>query len=832
MKKNMHLICNAHIDPVWLWEIGEGVAETLSTFRVAADFCEDYDGFIFCHNEAMLYEWVEENDPALFARIQKLVTEGKWHIMGGWYLQPDCNLPSGESFVRQILHGRYYFKEKFDSEPKTVINFDAFGHSRGLVAIMKKAGFDSCIFCRPEPDMLSLPAEDFNWVGFDGSKITCHRAYNSYESHRGEADEKIKGYVEKNRGKKVGMVLWGIGDHGGGPSRIDYEKISKLNETEEEYKFIHSTPEAYFEELRSVGEDIPDYDGILNPRYTGCYTTMANIKKLHRQLENELYMTEKMAAHASLAGVYKYPAEKIAAATKDLLMLEFHDILPGSAIAPVEKYSEALAGHGLTELNSIKINAFLALCRDKAKAEDGTIPVFVYNPHPYEIEEVVEVEYQLPDQNKNPALFALPVVYKDGKQIPSQCEHEYSNFNVDWRKRSVFRATLDAGTMTRFDIKIKLIPTPAEREALSSDTFTFKNDRMTVVINLATGLVDKYEVDGKDYFKAGALRPLVMKDDENCWAHKEKEFRNIIGEFTLMSEERGTAFSGIIDGHKAKSVRIIEDGPVRTIVEAVFEYGDSTMCRRYYLSKNSSEIKVCDKVYWNEKMKMLKISVPTTICGEYIGQAAYGSEKLLTNGEEMVSGKWNLVKDDKFAISVINSSTHGSDCLDGEMRITLLRAPGYSAGKSDFSVRKPYIMEQDRFSPFIDQGEHDFTFVFDAGTAEERLEKIEREANAFAEEPFALSFFPIGCTKDEENTIKPFASLSDGAVTLSAFKKAERGDDFVLRLFNPTNKARTTKLSMPALGLCEEFSLEPFEIATYRVNPETKQIRKTDLTEK
>ena len=155
MKKNLHLICNAHIDPVWLWEIGEGIAETLSTFRVAADFCEDYDGFVFCHNEAMLYEWVEKNDPALFKRIQKLVAAKKWHIMGGWYIQPDCNMPSGESFVRQILHGRYYFMEKFGAEPKTAINFDAFGHSRGLVAIMKKAGFDSYIFCRPEPDMRS-----------------------------------------------------------------------------------------------------------------------------------------------------------------------------------------------------------------------------------------------------------------------------------------------------------------------------------------------------------------------------------------------------------------------------------------------------------------------------------------------------------------------------------------------------------------------------------------------------------------------------------------------------------------------------------------------------
>ena len=159
--KNLHLVCNAHLDPVWLWELEEGIAETLSTFRVCAQFCEEYDGFIFNHNEALLYQWVEKYEPSLFKRIQKLVKDKKWHIMGGWFIQPDCNMPSGESFVRQILEGRNYFMEKFGSFPTTCINFDAFGHTRGLVDIMKNSGYVSYLFCRPEPDMIELPDEDF-----------------------------------------------------------------------------------------------------------------------------------------------------------------------------------------------------------------------------------------------------------------------------------------------------------------------------------------------------------------------------------------------------------------------------------------------------------------------------------------------------------------------------------------------------------------------------------------------------------------------------------------------------------------------------------------------
>ena len=141
--RTIYLICNAHIDPVWQWEWEEGAAETISTFRTAADLCEEFDGFVFNHNEAMLYRWIEEYEPQLFSRIQRLVQEGRWHIMGGWYLQPDCNMLSGESHIRQIESGLRYFKEKFGAWPKTAIGFDAFGHTRGLVQILKKSGIVS-----------------------------------------------------------------------------------------------------------------------------------------------------------------------------------------------------------------------------------------------------------------------------------------------------------------------------------------------------------------------------------------------------------------------------------------------------------------------------------------------------------------------------------------------------------------------------------------------------------------------------------------------------------------------------------------------------------------
>ena len=193
--KKMHLLCNAHLDPAWLWRWNEGLAEAISTFRVAAEFCEQYDCFIFNHNEALLYEWVEEHEPQLFERIKKLVKDGKWKIMGGWYLQPDCVMTSGESLMEQISLGQEYFEEKFGVKPTTAINFDPFGHTRGLVQILKNAGYDSYLFMRPN----GMFEGDFIWEGFDGSKILAHGLFESYLSLKGEAVNKIKKYQDKEK---------------------------------------------------------------------------------------------------------------------------------------------------------------------------------------------------------------------------------------------------------------------------------------------------------------------------------------------------------------------------------------------------------------------------------------------------------------------------------------------------------------------------------------------------------------------------------------------------------------------------------------------------------
>ena len=243
--KSMYLICNAHIDPVWQWDWEEGLAATLSTFRSVVNLSREYD-FVFAHNEAVLYRWVEKYDPELFAEIKSLVSAGRWRIMGGWYLQPDCNLPSSESLIRQIQTGNAYFRETFGAECTTAVNFDTFGHSAALPQILRKCGYDSYMFCRPMADYSEIP-ENFIWRGADGSEVIAARVSGFYNNPMGYAGRKIESEIERFRDSETCVVLWGIGNHGGGPSRLDLEDVSKCAERHPEIEFVQVRGKKYAE---------------------------------------------------------------------------------------------------------------------------------------------------------------------------------------------------------------------------------------------------------------------------------------------------------------------------------------------------------------------------------------------------------------------------------------------------------------------------------------------------------------------------------------------------------------------------------------------------------
>lgn len=820
MSRKIHLICGSHIDPIWLWNLEDGAAEALSTFRIAAEFCEKNDDFKFCHNEALLYKWVEEYEPALFERIRMLVHMGKWHIMGGWYLQPDCNLLSGELFVRQILAGKRYFREKFGVVPDVALNFDSFGHTRGLVQILKKSGYRGYLFARPFSGQLDLPSDVFEWRGYDGSMITAARLPgNGYGSLKGKASEKIRKVLDSTPEGETSFVVWGIGNHGGALSAEDLEKIADLRrETEGTCEIIHSTPEAFFDEI--ADKPCKVFEGSLNPCMAGCYTSMSRLKHKYRKCENLLLSTEKMCTHAADAGLIDYPFTEIRDAENELLISQFHDAIAGTSIKDAENSLIDMLGKAERLLAKARFHAFTALCAGQRKAYPDAIPVMVYNPFPYEVEEDISCDLILWEQDRT-GDFLYPEMYdENGVKIPTQPEKEKSTIAIEWAKKVVFRAKLKPMSMNRFDCRFRRLAKKPLTDVITDGTaFIFDNKDEHIEIDFLTGLLRTYIKNGIAVLKdACALE--VYRDNYDPWGMQQTKWEEKIGEFRLLSPDEVKEFAALENA--IAPVRVIEDGEVRTTVEAVFGYKTSRAVMHYIISKNGGmELKL--HVIWNEPEKMLRLRFPAAFAvRNTIGEQAYGAENLRVGMSENCSLRYILQNGDKISLAIFNNGTYGSAINDNgnSLLVTLLRSPIYSGHPAKETGNTP----QDRYCPHIDLGEHEFVFRLETGDKVSLRERAVRQAAIMNDPPMTLSIYPSG-----EGKLPPTGLILDGddAIELTAWKPADDGKGRIIRLFNPTEENRDVTLF--AGEVSRKLTFEPFEIKTLRVFDEN--IAETDLSE-
>jgi alpha-mannosidase len=857
--KTIYLVCNAHLDPVWLWEWEEGAAEAVTTFSTAADFCEEYGSFVFNHNEAILYMWVEEFAPSLFKRIQKLVSDGRWHIMSGWFLQPDCNMVSEEALVRQIKKGRDYFREKFGAEPSTAVNFDPFGHSRGMVQLLVQAGYHSYLFCRPFQKDCPLPADDFLWKGYDGSGVLAHRGFDLYHTLEGNARGKIERWIDEHPDDEVGLILWGIGNHGGGPSRIDYEKIEALRgELAGEYQFVHARPEKYFEDA-GKRKQWPEVKKNLSPFGVGCYTSQIRIKQRYRELENLYFSVEKMASQNAMLGYSQYDHESLENGVYDLLFAQFHDILPGSSIPPVEDWSLQLMAHGLEILRRMRFSLFMDRLEDQEKPPEGAIPVYCYNPHPYPVEGTWECEFNLANQNWTELFTDITMERGGGSQgarssssqpgssVPCQVEKERSNINLDWRKRIAFRARLAPASFETF----YCYPRCREKQELDPQAYqqdgeiTLHSDALTVKISSATGLIDALLIDGQNMCAPGAGALRVRGDDGDPWGSLVHSFPEPLGEFRLMSSEEASRFAGSSPDTTIEPVRVIEDGPVRTVVEALFVYGNSSICQHYAVPREGAELRIDTRVYWNERDAMLKLEFPLAAGRKWdlVAGKLAGRESLSADGTEHVFQQWALgcADDSEYALGCVNQGIYGLDCIDNKIGFSLLRSPAYAA--LPLEVR-PFTLEP-RFIPRIDQGERHFTFFITVDRKQELLSRIDRYAQVKNQEVFLLSAFPpSGVDKerggaatspvDAETTGQALHSstameVQPVQVICTAFKQASTQDGYLVRLQETTGYATDARLTIPGLGIDYSLKVNGFELKTLHIDATTGNVSPASL---
>lgn len=823
-----HLICNAHLDPVWLWAWEEGAGEAIATFRTAAELCEKYEAFIFNHNEAVLYEWIQQYEPTLFRRIQRLVAQGRWHIMGGWYLQPDCNMPCGEALIRQIELGRRYFARHFGVRPRTAINFDPFGHSQGLVQVLVKCGYDSYLFGRPGAADLRLPAETFVWRGFDSSRIIARRFPGWYNTPLGKAPEVIReriAWCEKH-GEDCAPILWGVGNHGGGPSRKDLAEITAWLHEVKGMRVRHSTPEAYFEEVRTRKQSLPEHADDLNAWAVGCYTSQVRVKQGYRDLENELFMTEKMATAAAVQGLTEYPRAQLKAAERDMAFVQFHDILPGSSGPQGEEDALRIIGHAREELSRARTAAFFALAQELGGAPEGALAIVAYNPHPYPLQTVIDCELQLPDVSGKRGRYDM-AVYHGGQRLAAQVERERTNLNVEWRKRVVFRAELPPSQMTRFDCFCEQRSEGSGRDASQSKCghVTVAWEHGQVRVNAKSGLLDRYEYSGRAVLR-GPVEFVVYEDEDDPWGTRSRRLGGErAGVFSVMSAQEAAAYAGV-SGKELTPVRVIEDGAVRCVVEAFLQFRSSRMCVRYVLNREGGEIGMECRVQWSEPHMLLRVEFPTLLRrGEYIGQTVFGIQRLPTNNDEGVAQRWTAIYDgsEDLAVTWCTDSGYGSRCEDGVIGLTILRSPAYSGCGEEGHPIAP----QDRYTPRIDIGEREFKIWWQAGGLAERLKAIELDALRHNEPPMVLAFSPAGSGGEE----RPFVTLDHQGVRISSMRLSRDGAGVLVRLFEARGEGARTTLRLPILGVAHEVTLAPFEVKTLRIERDSGAVAEVPMLE-
>ncbi len=783
----IHLIANAHIDPVWQWRWEEGCAEALATFRTAVELLDAHPEFIFNHNEALLYRWVRELDPPLFEEIRRLVRAGRWHIAGGWHLQPDVNLPGAESIIRQIAEGRRFFREEFGAAPCVAYNFDSFGHSAGLPQILAAAGYAMYIHMRPQAPELDLPADLYRWEGADGTTILGLRIavglyHTEYDNLQARLEE---GAAMALRLRRDVPVFWGIGNHGGGATREDLALIRRAAAAETRVRFLHSTPERLHAALAEAGARAPIVRGGLQRVFTGCYTSLARIKRGCASSLARLVQAETLGAMAWWRGAADYPGDALAAAWRKHLFNDFHDILPGTCIRPAEE--DALALYGSAELDARRATLEAAVACNRGAAVRAYVPVTVLHTHPQPAEVPVELEFMLCPRPKWTGVWRAELRTLDGRPIACQEEEPEALLPFNgWRRKLCFMSPRRG--IGAAHAAIDAVEGAADRPA-APPMLEFAFDQ-------ALGRVSRLAAAGRDNLLAAPCPEfLVVEDTGDSWGTEVRRYRDVAGRFEL---EPG-------------SVGRIAAGPIRTIHEAAFRFGRSRICAQTIGWARWPVLEFRLRVLWNEERKRLKLALPTACAGDRVlCEILGGAAELPADGDEHAHARWCLLANGGAALGAVSCGLHGFDCLDGELRLSVLRSAAYCH-------ERRFELGAVPARAYMDQGAHDVRLLVTAGTPEEVRARLPGLADYLHAPPVAYAHLPIGERGAARDGAPAFLTLAPAHVRLLACKRSADGAALIVRLQEGAGLPCTAALELDPPGLALTLPLRPLQIATLRI---------------
>jgi alpha-mannosidase len=816
--RKIHMIGNAHIDPVWQWRWQEGYAEIKATFQSALGRMKEFPDFVFTSACASYYKWIEENEPEMFQEIKDRIQEGRWVIAGGMWIQPDCNIPSGESFVRHTLYSQRYFLEKFGRIAKAGYNVDSFGHNGMLPQILKKSGLDYYVFHRPGDHEKDLPGNVFWWESLDGSRVLAFKIPFGYGSGgRQELGARLADVMELAEKQEIDfMFFYGVGNHGGGPTIANLKEIYRHRELEGGEAYLFSSPEQYFESLKERAHSLPVVKDDLQHHASGCYSAHWEIKANNRKAEHILINAEKLSAMAYGLLNYPYPGKELQAAWEKVMFNQFHDIMGGCSIK--EAYDDARDFHGWAihtadwalngavqkiswAIDTMKEDIqYLSKERDGRfwEQEDKGNPLVVFNPLSWEVSAPVRINGQFSS-----------ITDEAGNPVQSQIiRGPQTDGTSKWN--TLFKALVPAmGYRVYWAYLDKKVGISEPEGLLQADEKSIENEYIRLEIEEHTGYIKRLydKRNNIEVLKGKGAVPLII-DIRHCdtWAHNVFTFNDVIGRFTDARIER------------------MENGPLRSMLRVTSRYNQSILRQDFIVYRDSAEVHVRVKLDWREKLCMLKLAFPVNVSHPAAAyEIPYGFIDRPANGEEEPGQQWIDVTgkhgDREYGLSLINNSKYSFSVHDSEMRMTVANS----------SIYNDHYGDRDEWCEFMDQGIQEFEYKLVPHAGSWQSANIVKKAFEFNVQPVTIM------ETYHEGPLPPVMEglhVSPGNVIATVFKRAEEGRGYILRCYETAGKEAETVFSLPMLNRSWKSRLGRCEIKTFFIPDDlTEEVSEVNLLE-
>jgi len=790
---SVRLTGNSHIDAAWLWPWTETVDVARRTFGTALQLMDEYPQYTYTQSAAAYNEWMFEKYPSVHQQIVDRVKQGRWEMVGGMWVEPDLNMPDGESLVRQLLIGKRFFKEKFGSDVRIGWNPDSFGYNWQLPQIYKKSGIDYFVTQKLTwNDANQLPMKLFWWQSPDGSRVLTyfpHDYVNDVEPLRIASD--VAALQNAAPGVPEMMHLFGIGDHGGGPTRVMLEDGVHLSSPGVIFpKTSFGVAQGFFSDVEGKADtahmplwnyktlaagnaqlpvppegkfSLPVWNDELYLEYhRGVFTTQANHKRNMRESEEQLLNAEKYSSLAWLSGV-QYPRIELNEAWKKVLFNQFHDLAAGSGIADI--YKDAQRDYDFVRLQAEHLtNAALGTVASQIDTRGRGVPVVVVNPLAWERTDLVSIPVEMPEAEKG----ELSVLNSKGEPVAFQVLSHDSTLHT-------YQLLTEVKKVPSLGYEVlHVVPGAGRAETdIKMHGLTLENAALRVSVDSKTGCITSL------YDKVSNFESIVANGCGNeliAFKDTPKDFDawNIDADF----EQQFTKLD-MVD-----SVEVTETGPLRATIRVTRSWQKSKFVQTISIYAGLNRVDVGNEIDWHETHILLKAAFPVAASSaEATYEIPYGTiERPTTRNNRFEAAKfevpalrWADLGDANHGFTLINESKYGYDAKGNVLRISLLRSPTWP-------------------DPDADRGHHSFSYSLYAHSGDWKQALSVRRGYEFN---YKLAAIPVEAHEGILPPARSFVEIKQDNVILTAMKKTEDGNSLLFRFFEWAGKSGDVQIGVP-----------------------------------